>query len=105
MENELTESEKIASIPLLSAFDNMLQWKYKLTIQDVTPSNVKGYWKINKLCGGLNGGCKNPIHTCIGCNNPMYHTISYCDPLKGKDGKFQSIYKTWKAHREFLGID
>ncbi len=69
----------------------------KLTIDDLEISDVKGYWRIKKLCGGKAGGCTNMIHTCLFNEGPVQHTISYQDSWKGRDGRIKSVYETWKT--------
>jgi hypothetical protein len=69
----------------------------KLTIDDLEISDSRGYWYIKKPCGGREGGCTNMIHTTLFNEGSMQHTISYTDDFRGRNGKFKSIYETWKT--------
>jgi hypothetical protein len=72
----------------------------KLTVDDLEITDTKGYWRIKKPCGGRVGGCTNMIHTTLFNEGPIQHTISYYDSWKSKDGRFKSIYETWRTLKE-----
>jgi hypothetical protein len=40
------------------------------------------------------------IHTTLFNEGPIQHTISYYDSWKSKDGRFKSIYETWRTLKE-----
>lgn len=68
---------------------------YKLTLDEVETIDTPGYWRIKKPCGGV-GQCKNLIHSCVGNEGPMQHTIQYRDSRR-ENGRFVSPYRTWWA--------
>ena len=103
---KFTENEILIELEnqkIVKNFENYLT-KFELKIDDVEPCEAKGYWKVKKPCGGLKGGCKHPMHRFMFCEKSVNHIISYFDNQRGKDGKFQSCYKTWNLHRKMLGL-
>ena len=105
MEYVLTEDEKIASNPFLSELKSYLHWRFHLTLNDVTPTKTKGYWIINKPCGGRKAGCKHPMHSALFCEDSIQHTISFHNYPKDSRGRFQSPYLAWQCHRDHLGME
>lgn len=72
--------------------------KHGLTIDDVEVTDTKGYWKRKKFCGGL-GVCRESIHSCIGNEGPIQHTIYYVERYSSvKRGRFVSPYTTWQYY-------
>lgn len=73
-----------------------LRLHYRLRPADVEPTNVPGYWQKVEACGP---GCRNELHSVVGCAGPVRHTVYYADPGRDFAGRFISPYRTWRAQR------
>ena len=71
-----------------------------ITSDDLVITDSKGYVRLKKKCGGK-GVCNNMIHTCLGNEGGIHHTISYRDNTRDiETGKFLSSYRTWNILKE-----
>jgi hypothetical protein len=79
-------------------FAEYLRLYYRLEPGDVVPCSSPGYWRKLEPCGGLHGGCGNPVHHSFGSEGPIFHTIHYYDNDRDPDtGRYASPYRTWRA--------
>lgn len=65
---------------------------------DYEPTETPGYWRSKTPCGGLAGGCREPLHTFLFNEGPTHHTRAFRDPRR-EDGRFASPYRTWRQAR------
>lgn len=85
-------------------FRRYLWLHYKLTPEDVVPSDSPGYWRMLEPCGGLAGGCKSPLHQTVFNEGPIFHTIHFYDDNRDPDtGRYVSPHRTWLAATERCG--
>lgn len=71
-----------------------LRLYHSITPDDVVITDTKGYWRMKKLCDET---CHNPIHTCLGCEGVMYHTVQFVQYGRNDKGQFRSPYRVWKV--------
>ncbi len=83
----------------LSALEQYLRIYHRRELADVTPTETPGYWRLIRPCGGRDGRCCEPIHSTLGNEGPMHHTICYCDSRRNRFGQWVSPYRTWKEAR------
>jgi len=74
--------------------ENHLKIYHSLKPEDVEITDVKGYWQIKELC---DVNCSHPIHTCLGCQDRMHHTIHFVQYGRNDKGQFKSPYLVWKV--------
>jgi hypothetical protein len=86
-------------VTLKSAFETYLLRRHGALLTDVEPTDTPGYWQFVIPCRGAAGGCYQPLHQTMGNEEPIHHTVSYFDPLKGPGGRFQARVITWRAAR------
>ena len=67
------------------------------SLAEVRLTKVPGYWERIKPCGGLQGGCREPIHTFLSNEGPMRHTLSYFDSPRDERGRWASRTRTWQS--------
>lgn len=89
MEMSVEEAEKL--------LERHLKTYYSLTLEDVEITDTKGYWKMKMLCDET---CNHPIHTCLGGESRMHHTISFAKHKRNNKGQFQSSYQVWNILRD-----
>lgn len=71
-----------------------------ITIDDLTITKTKGYFRLKKKCGGK-GVCNHQIHTCLFNEGRTHHTISFFDDTRDRStGKYLSPYRTWNVLKE-----
>lgn len=68
-----------------------------LTLNDVRPAKIKGYWELIEPCGGQDGPCKNCRYHQV-AHPGQRHVFSYQDRTRG--GRFNSPHATWQKARE-----
>jgi len=81
------------------SFDNFVRFAYGREPEEFEPTEEPGYWQTREPCGGLDGGCREPIHRVLFCESGTRHTIQYRDPRRGPGGRWQSPYLTWAQAR------
>lgn len=66
---------------------------HSLTLHDVEITDVKGYWRLKKLC---DENCCHPIHTFLGNKDRIHHTISCTEHgVRNEKGQFVSPHRIW----------
>lgn len=75
-----------------------MQFKYNIPLYMMDISDIKGYWRNQNKCNP--NTCGSPLHGCIGNEGGIKHTMTYYDNYRGADGKFKSIYSSWKAIKQ-----
>lgn len=79
-------------------FAEHLRLYYRLRPEEVEPTSSPGYWQRLEPCAGR-GGCRSELHSTVGNEGPVRHTVSYFDPDR-EGGRFASPYRTWRLLRE-----
>lgn len=82
----------------MSAFDSHLLYGFGITRNDVEPTEAPGYWRKKEPCAGA-PKCREPLHSCLGCEGPTHHTIQFNDATRDARGRWSSPYATWRAAR------
>lgn len=82
--------------------EEYLAWHLKvyhhLTLDDVEVTDSRGYWRRVELC---DENCTHPIHTCLGCEDRVHHTISFTEHgVRNEKGQFVSPFRVWKILHE-----
>jgi hypothetical protein len=80
-------------------FDRYVQWHHGARASDFEPTDVPGYWRRRQPCAGRMGGCREPLHSCLGNEDPIRHTVQFLDSPRDARGRWVSRYRTWAAHR------
>lgn len=95
----------VRELPLeLKALSSYLALYHHLTLDDVEPTETRGYWRIRKACGSRAGGCHHPLHGTLFNETECHHTASYLDSRRNR-ARFASPYRTWQFHREWVAKD
>ena len=74
--------------------ESYLKLYHSLTPDEVEITDIKGYWRIKKLC---DTDCHHPIHLCLGCKDRMHHTIYFTQHHRNDKGQFKSPHIVWKV--------
>ena len=69
------------------------------SLVEVVATATPGYWQKRDVCGGLAGGCRHPLHACLGNEGPVRHTMRYYDNPRDELGRFASPHRTWRRAR------
>lgn len=71
---------------------------HSLTLDDVEITDVKGYWRLKKLCDET---CHHPLHTFLGNEERIHHTISCTEHgVRNEKGQMVSPHRVWNALRK-----
>lgn len=81
-------------------FDLFVRIHHRAAAEEFETTEVPCYWRRKAPCGGGDGGCREPLHSCIGCGGPVRHTVYYRDNGRMADGRFASPAETWRTLRE-----
>lgn len=65
------------------------------SLDEVRSTKVPGYWERVAPCGGLRGGCREPVHGFLFNEGPIRHTMNYFDLPRDERGRWASRTRTW----------
>ena len=81
-------------------FESTLRIRYGLNPEDVEPTSTPGWWRIKEPCGGIEGGCRAPMHVYMFCGSPARHTVYYAEHgERDERGRWVRPYRVWEATR------
>lgn len=85
-------------IRIIKAVDCHMQFKHHVPLYMIDITDSKGYWRNKNKCNPAT--CGSPLHGCIGNEDGIHHTMTYYDNYRGADGRFKSIYSSWKLIKQ-----
>jgi len=87
-------------VQIIKHVDRHMQLKYHVPLYMMDITDSKGYWQDKKVCDP--DTCGSPLHGCMGNEDGIKHTMTYHNHYRGADGKFKSIYSSWKAIKQAI---
>lgn len=85
-------------IKIIKNVDRHMQLKYHVPLYMMDITDSRGYWRNKNKCNPAT--CGSLLHGCLGNAEGIRHTMPYHDHYRGADGKFKSIYSSWKAIKQ-----
>jgi len=85
-------------IKIIKRVNSHMLLKYNIPLFEMDITESKGYWRNKNECDPAT--CSSPLHTFMGNDGGIKHTMTYHDNYRGNDGRFKSVYSSWLAIKQ-----